>query len=87
MQTQLNGCLESLKMEISRWVGARKRFKDERSEHLAPELCKMWKKVYEIEQQNKLDWQANDAGPAGKFGALLKELDAALPRAIERLLQ
>ena len=50
-------------------------------------MCKMWKKVYEIEQQNKLGWQANEAGPAGKFGALLEVLDAAVPVAIEKLVQ
>ena len=47
----------------------------------------MWQKIYAIQQKNQLDWGATDAGPVGKFGALLQLLNAALPGAIEKMLQ
>ena len=81
-------CWSSLKVEMMKWVGARKRFKDEKSELLVPELCKMWSKVYEIELKHQLEWSTNsDGAHAVKFGAFLTKLNAVVPGNIEVLLQ
>ena len=68
-------------------MGARKRFKDQKKEELAPELSGIWQKEIQQLKKQYVEWAASDAEGALKFKILLDGLEIKMPQVIESLLQ